>query len=116
MASCYACGGYKHHRRKDGTRWCPRLGCLPCGRFLDSTGKPTTAAQRAAIVESVAAIRIKLERRMECQEICFPTGDHPSASRSNFKASDTMLRLAFTLTIGWVKYSLTGLKTRLHQG
>src|SRR5882672_8999863 len=51
---CYACGGMKHRRRPDGTRWCPRFGCLPSGRFLDTTGKPTSQEQRAEAVQRVA--------------------------------------------------------------
>lgn len=61
--TCYHCGGRKHRRRPDGSRWCPHFGCLPSGRFLDQAGRPTTYEQRAAVCERVKQIRITSERR-----------------------------------------------------
>jgi hypothetical protein len=72
---CYACGGMKHRRRPDGTRWCPRFGCLPSGQHLDSTGRPVTMADRIATAERLASLRKELEV-MRAEKLSQAGADH----------------------------------------
>ena len=58
---CFRCGGMKHRRRKDGSRFCTRFGFLPSGKFLGTNGIPRTQEQTLAAIERVSEIRLQIE-------------------------------------------------------
>jgi ribosomal protein L37AE/L43A len=60
---CPRCGSRRRRNKKLRIYFCQRCGVLPNGRFLDTTGRPTTPEERMMICDRVSKLREELESK-----------------------------------------------------